>query len=143
MARQSSLSSLCPQLLLSSVIPGLRFPHLGHGLHYLRCFPLAVATASQHVSKIIENRSNLETFTHPLPVLLVIIVPHIVPLSFVSTALGAHKSVSPPFLREPRTNSGHRLNKRDQRYLKLSRGSSSTYGASRHLTTTNPPLVIS
>lgn len=29
-----------------------------------------------------------------LLVLLVILVPHIVPLAFVSTALGAHKSVS-------------------------------------------------
>jgi hypothetical protein len=42
----------------------------------------------------------------PLLVLLVIIVPHIVPLAFVSTALGAHKSVS-----ILRTNRGARSKK--------------------------------
>lgn len=32
---------------------------------------------------------------HSSPVLLVVIVPQIVPLKYVSTTLGAHKSVSP------------------------------------------------
>src|SRR5882757_9859136 len=42
--------------------------------------------------------------TGRLLVLLVIIVPHIVPLAFVSTALGAHKSVSTLFF--PSTKPG-------------------------------------
>jgi hypothetical protein len=86
-------------------MPGLRSPHPGHGLHCLRSLPLVAATASQRVSKALENR--LEgMLMRLLLVLLVIIVPHVVPLALVSTALGAHKSVSTHF---PRTEPGSQL----------------------------------
>ena len=78
-----------------------------------------------------------------LLVLLVIIVPHIVPLAFVSTALGAHKSVStlsfPVQNPEVRSKRIHRLNKQDRQYRKPSRVSYSTYSVS---STPNAPLVI-
>ena len=57
MAQEFSLSLRSLQLLLSSVLPGSHFPHLGHERRYPECLPLAAVTASQHVSKVIDNPS--------------------------------------------------------------------------------------